>query len=93
MFAVPFDLVVAEIEKHHPKGVSQACADIGGILFSFGFEHIQGSLYVSRNEDLATLFSAIQALRAQPWLPKSVRNIRAFRIEQWTDFTAVVKAP
>jgi virulence-associated protein VapD len=48
---------------------------------------------VSRNEDLATLFSAIQALRAQPWLPKSVRNIRAFRIEQWTDFTAVVKAP
>lgn len=28
MYAVAFDLVVAETEQHHPKGVSQAYADI-----------------------------------------------------------------
>ena len=43
-------------------------------------------------EDMANLFLAIQALRARVWFPKSVRDIRAFRIEQWSDFTAVVKS-
>ena len=42
MYAVAFDLTVADTEKHHPKGVSQA-------------------------------------------------YIRAFRIEQWSDFTSLVK--
>jgi virulence-associated protein VapD len=42
---------------------------------------------------MANLFLASQALRAKAWFAKSVRDIRAFRIEQWSDFTAVVKAP
>ena len=53
---------------------------------------MQGSLYVTENEDMANLFLAIQALRARAWFPKSVRDIRAFRIEQWSDFTSVVKS-
>ncbi|MDO9012483.1 MAG: hypothetical protein Q7U78_11850 [Gallionella sp.] len=40
---------------------------------------------------MANMFLVIQALRAQSWFPKSVRDIRAFRIEQWSDFTSVVK--
>lgn len=92
MYAVAFDLVVAETEKHHPKGVSQAYAEIGAILGEHGFNRVQGSLYVTDNEDMAKLFLAIQALKARSWFPKSVRDIRAFRIEQWSDFTAVVKS-
>ena len=57
MFAIAFDLVVAEAEKSHPKGFSQAYADIGQLLSQFGFERIQGSLYVTDNEDMANLFS------------------------------------
>lgn len=93
MYAVAFDLVVADTELHHPKGVSQAYADIGSILNEHGFRRVQGSLYVSDNEDMAVLFLAMQALKARPWFPKSVRDIRAFRIEQWSDFTSVVKSP
>ena len=48
--------------------------------------------YVTENEDMANLFLAIQALRDRDWFPRSVRDIRAFRIEQWSDFTAVVKS-
>ena len=92
MFAVAFDLVVTETEEHHPKGVSQAYTDIGSILNEFDFQRVQGSLYVSENEDLANLFLAIQALRARAWFPQSVRDIRAFRVEQWSDFTSVVKS-
>lgn len=91
MYAVAFDLVVADTERHHPKGVSQAYADIGAILNEHGFRRVQGSLYVTDNEDMAMLFQAITALKAQSWFPPSVRDIRAFRIEQWSDFTAVVK--
>jgi virulence-associated protein VapD len=91
MYAVAFDLVVADTEKSHPKGVSQAYADIGSILNQRGFRRVQGSLYVTDNEDMANLFLAMQDLRAQPWFPASVRDVRAFRIEQWSDFTAVVK--
>ena len=48
----------------------------------YGFRRVQGSLYVTDDENMANLFLAIQALRAKPWFPKSVRDIRAFRIEQ-----------
>jgi virulence-associated protein VapD len=91
MYAIAFDLRVADTITHHPKGVSQAYAEIGAILGKYGFRPIQGSLYVTDDENMANLFLAIQALRARPWLPDSVRDIRAFRIEQWSDFTAVIK--
>jgi virulence-associated protein VapD len=91
MFAVAFDLVVADTEKHHPKGVTQAYTDIAAALGDYGFRRVQGSLYVSDSEDMSKLFQAIYNLKAKPWFPKSVRDIRAFRIEQWSDFTGVVK--
>ena len=91
MYAIAFDLVVADTEKNHPKGVTQAYTEIGAVLGEHGFRRVQGSLYVNDNEDMANLFLAIQALRARAWLSKSVRDIRAFRIEQWSDFTAVVQ--
>lgn len=91
MFAVAFDLVVADTRKHHPVGISAAYSEIGDVLEKFGFNWIQGSLYVSKQEDMALLFKAISALKALPWLPPSVRDIRAFRVEQWSDFTATIK--
>ena len=91
MYAIAFDLVVADTEQYHPKGVSQAYADIGATLAKYGFQRVQGSLYVSADENMANLFVAIQSLKSQSWFPPSVRDIRAFRIEQWSDFTSVVK--
>jgi virulence-associated protein VapD len=84
--------VVADTAQNHPKGVSQAYADIGATLATFGFDRVQGSLYTTPSEDLANLFGAITALKALPWLPGSVRDIRAFRVEQWSDFTRLVKS-
>ena len=92
MYAVAFDLVVADTQQPHPTGVAQAYTEIGAILAERGFERVQGSLYVTKNEDMSNLFVAIQELRSRPWFPKSVRDIRAFRLEQWSDFTSVVKA-
>ncbi len=91
MFAIAFDLVVAETGRRHPKGLRQAYADIGARLGDFDFTRVQGSLYISESEDMANLFAAILALKALPWLAPSVRDIRAFRVEQWSDFTTLIK--
>jgi virulence-associated protein VapD len=50
MFAIAFDLVVADTAQHHPKGVSQAYADIGASLADFGFIRVQGSLYTTPSD-------------------------------------------
>jgi virulence-associated protein VapD len=93
MFAIAFDLVVADVEGHYPRHFSQAYAEIETTLRRFGFGRIQGSVYTCDREDLANLSSAMVALRALPWFPTCVRDIRAFRVEQWSDFTAFMKEP
>lgn len=93
MYAVAFDLEVAKAAANHPSGnATKAYADIRTVLVSHGFEWRQGSLYTSDDEDMAALFKAIMALKALPWFPPSVRDIRAFRVEQWSDFTGIVKS-
>ena len=91
MFAVAFDLDCAATQANHPKSLPQAYADIAGVLVKHGFRWEQGSLYLTNDESMANLFLALQALKTMPWFPASVRDIRAFRVEQWSDFTAVVK--
>ncbi len=93
MLAIAFDLVVSEVEANYPRRFSQAYADVASTLRRFGFERIQGSVYVCDREDLANLSSAMNALRALPWFPACVRDIRAFHVEQWSDFTAFMKEP
>jgi virulence-associated protein VapD len=95
MYAIAFDLVVAETKKHHPKGdPSAAYREIYETLVSkHGFEWKQGSVYILADDDMAKLFAAIMDLKALPWFSASVRDIRAFRVEQWSDFTPIVKGP
>jgi virulence-associated protein VapD len=92
MYAVAFDLVVKDTVAYHPKrDPAAAYRDIGQVLTRYGFEWRQGSLYTVDNDDMANLFAALLALKAMPWFPASVRDIRAFRVEQWSDFTGLVK--
>ena len=94
MFAIAFDLRVADTAANHPKGnASQAYADIRTLLVGRGYEWRQGSIYTTSDENMANLFSTILALKALPWFPASVRDIRAFKVEHWSDFTAIVKGP
>ncbi len=91
MFALSFDLDVATAHEHHPKGSRQAYRDIERTLGQFGFERVQWSVYAANHEDLAKLFSAVDALKALDWFGRSVVDLRAFRMEQGSDFTEIVK--
>jgi virulence-associated protein VapD len=91
MFAIAFDLTVKDAEAHHPKSATQAYTDIAKAVRKFGFERIQGSVYVGNSDDLADLMFAMEALKAMPWFPPSVRDIRGFKVESWSDFTTFMK--
>ncbi len=91
MFAVAFDLDTKRTKQAHPKGLTQAYTDIGQTLAQFNFDWQQGGVYTCNTEDLANLFDAMQALKALPWFSAAVRDIRAFRVEQWSDFTPRMK--
>jgi virulence-associated protein VapD len=91
MFAIAFDLVVEETLEAHPRGLRQAYSDVEATLSGFGFARVQGSVYLTENEDLTKLVGAMNALKALHWFPASVRDIRAFRVEQWSDFTGFMK--
>jgi virulence-associated protein VapD len=54
---------------------------------------VEAGQRLHRNDDnLATLFEVINALKALPWFPTAVRDIRAFRVEQWSDLTNILKS-
>ena len=91
MFAIAFDLDTNDTRQAHPKGLTQAYTDIRFLLERYDFEWRQGSVYFCTNEDIGNMFDAILALKSLPWFPASVRDIRAFRVEQWSDLTGRMK--
>ena len=91
MFAIAFDLLLATTAAKHPKSLRQAYRDIESTLGRYGFHRVQQSVFMVDNDDLANLTSAMTALRALPWLPECVKDIRAFRVDQWSDFTTFVQ--
>ncbi len=92
MFAIAFDLLINQTRLSHPKGVSQAYADIGAVLNRYGFDRIQGSVYVSQTDSLVNVTLAMNALKALAWFRICVRDIRAFKVEHWSDFTDFMKS-
>lgn len=91
MYAISFDMTVSDLKDNYGEPYNQAYYEIGDLLKKFDFERKQGSLYVSEKDDLAALFGAIEKLKSVEWFKKSVRDIRGFRIESWSDFTKSVK--
>jgi virulence-associated protein VapD len=91
VFAIGFDLLWQQTKATHPKGVSQAYADIGAVLNRYGFTQVQGSVYVSQGDSLVDVTLAMNALKALPWFSTCVRDVRAFKVEHWSDFTNFMK--
>jgi len=91
MFAISFDLVISDLKIHYGEPYNRAYFEIKILLQKHDFEWIQGSTYLTQSEDLGTLYKAITALSKINWFKKSVRDIRGFKVENWSDFTEIVK--
>jgi len=91
MYAIAFDMVVADLKEYYGEPYNNAYFEIKTILREYEFFNTQGSVYLTEKNNMANLFLAIEALKKIEWFRKSVRDIRAFRVEDWSDFTAVIK--
>jgi virulence-associated protein VapD len=89
MFVISFDMSVAELVAHHPRGSRQGYADIATVLEKHGFSRVQWSVSAASNEDLVALIGAVTALQGLPWFHRAVKNIRAFRMEAGADLTSL----
>lgn len=91
MFAIAFDMVISDLKKYYGEPYNNAYYEIGKVLRQYDFYNTQGSLYLSLTNDMLYLYRAMDALKSIDWFRKSVRDIRAFRVEDWSDFTSLFK--
>ena len=91
MYAISFDMVIADLKEHYGEPYNNAYNEIKQVLKNNGFYWIQGSTYATEQGNLNNLFDAIRDLSDIEWFRLSVRDIRGFKIEDWSDFTESVK--
>ncbi len=91
MYALSFDMVVSLLEENYGKPYNNAYYEIKALLRKDGFEWVQGSTYMTRGNDMGALVKAVMDLSKVDWFKKSVRDIRGFKVEDWSDFTDIVQ--
>ena len=91
MYALSFDMGVTDLKEYYGEIYNNAYYEIRKILIKDGFEWIQGSTYLTRSDNLINLTRAIIDLKDIEWIRKSVRDIRGYRVEEWSDFTDLVR--
>lgn len=87
MLAITFDMVVADLKEYYDKNsYNNAYYEISKVLKKYGFFRIQGSVYMTKNEDFGNLVDAIMEVSEPKWFANSVRDIRGFKVENWSTF-------
>lgn len=93
MYAIAFDLKIDDLKKNYGEPYNKAYDEIRQELEKLGFKWTQGSVYMSDDttNSLTHVYKAINLLSRIQWFKDSVRDIRAFKVEDWSDFTEIVK--
>lgn len=91
MYALSFDMAVNDLRKYYGEPYNNAYYEIKTLLAANGFSWIQGSTYMSQSDDLTALVKTVMDLSKIDWFKKSVRDIRGYRVEDWSDFTEIIK--
>ncbi len=93
MYAIAFDMKIEDLKKNYGEPYNAAYDEIRQEMDMLGFEWTQGSLYIAKEDSnsLTTVYKAINKLSKISWFQDSVRDIRAFKVEDWSDFTDIVK--
>lgn len=91
MFAISFDMVIIDLKNNYGEPYNNAYFEINKALRKYDFYNTQGSVYLTQNNDMSNLLRAMNALKSISWFRDSVRDIRAFRVEDWSNFTDFIK--
>ena len=91
MFGIIANIDWSLAEKETGVDRERLAQELDAILQTFDFTTTTNNLYLNKSEDLVGVFRAMNALKAIPWFVQAVRDIRAFRVENWSDFTGFMK--
>ena len=92
MYAVAFDLEIAKLKEYYGASYTNAYYEVEKQMSAEDFEWIQGSVYIYKgNDGIGKVFDVMNRLKAIDWFRKSVRDVRAFKVEDWSDFTDRIK--
>lgn len=94
MYAISFDMEVSKLKEHYGEPYNKAYDEIRALMCDLGFECVHGGLYLSniyRMDSLTSVYKVINKLSSINWFRLSVRDIRAFKVEDWSDFTEIVQ--
>ena len=91
MFAISFDMVIIDLKNNYGEPYNNAYFEINKALRKYEFYNTQGSVYLTQNNDMSNLFRAMNALKSISSFRDSVRDIRAFRVADWSNFTEFMK--
>ena len=87
MYAISFDL-----ETNKLKNLNDYPAlyqEVNNTLTQLGFINKQGSVYIGETANLTAVYKAINALKSIDNFNKTVRDIRAFKVEDYSNFNEV----
>ncbi|WP_156307276.1 virulence protein [Sphingobacterium endophyticum] len=90
MYAIAFDVGISNLKTHYGEQCHSAYSEVKNIMGDNDFYWIQGSTYITE-KSLIAVTMAMNALNKIDWFKKSVRDIRTFKIEDWSDFTPMFK--
>ena len=91
MYALSFDMCIADLQQYYGEPYNGAYYEIKQTLVGMDFYWVQGSTYMTNADNLTNLYQAIEALKKIDWFRKSVCDIRGYRVEEWSDFTPIIK--
>ena len=91
MFAISFDMSISDLKLNYGEPYNNAYFEISNILEEYDFFRTQGGVYLSTKNDMANLLRAVNALKNTLWFNRSVRDIRAFGVEDWSNLTDYIK--
>lgn len=89
-YAIAFDMEIDSLRKYYGEPYNSAYEEIKKVLAKHTFYWVQGSVYLTQG-NLVTITSAITELKTIDWFRNSVRDIRVFKVEEWSNFTDFVK--
>lgn len=90
MYALSFDMTISDLKREYGEKYHSAYVEIKNHLNNSGFYWIQGSTYITEG-NLTAVYTGVNVLSSINWFKKSVRDIRAFKVEDFSDFTSIVK--
>lgn len=63
MYAISFDMLISDLKKHYGEPYNNAYFEISNVMERFDFYRTQGSVYLSKNNNLVNVTRVMLALK------------------------------